>query len=228
MDYRVGDVLRISCPFAPAVVTGIDDYHVFVRWPWWQIDPDAEFIRWNGDCAVARDDAGELFTTEPPAARVKAGDTCQVGVLPRIVHVIDVDVCDPPRETGWLPRTSLNLVVLPAGEAPDPRNEFQGTSIEPSGGVPFRIERVFRPYAFLEPGDDVADNDGRAWQFTGPWSWVAYDGAEGVPVWPLTLLAGASVPEAVAEATAVGEHETEVRRWRAEAGIGVARGDGPG
>ncbi|GIJ23921.1 hypothetical protein Vlu01_45450 [Micromonospora lutea] len=118
-----------------------------------------------------------------------------------------------------MPRPSLSLLVLRAGEAPDAAAEFQGTSIEPDGGIPFTLELVFRPYAFLEVGDDVADAAGRAWRFDDPWTWAAYDGAQGVPAWPLALLAGGADPAAVTAATATGSHEAEVTRWRRAAGL---------
>jgi hypothetical protein len=66
MVYRVGDVLRISCPFTSTVVTGVDEVYVSVRWPWWEIDPDAEGVRWNGEVALGRADPDELYVTDPP------------------------------------------------------------------------------------------------------------------------------------------------------------------
>ncbi|KOX06638.1 hypothetical protein ADK66_22485 [Micromonospora sp. NRRL B-16802] len=120
-----------------------------------------------------------------PSLRLTPGDTCRVGIPARIIHVIDVDEYNPPQETGWLPRPSPSLLVLRAGEAPDAASELQGTSIEPGGGVPFTLELFFRPYAFLEVGDDVdVVADGRAWRFDGPWTWAAYDSAGGVLAWP--------------------------------------------
>ncbi|MFE9657268.1 hypothetical protein [Micromonospora sp. NPDC006431] len=217
MDYRVGDVLRISCPFTPTVVASVDEAYVSVRWPWWEIDPDAEGVCWNGEVALGHADPDELYVIDPPAAHLAPGEACRVGIPARIIHIIEVHEYSPPQETGWLPRPSLSLVVLRAGEAPDAASEFQGTSIEPGGGV--TLELVFRPYAFLEIGDDVADADGRAWHFDGPWTCAAYDGAAGVPVWPLTLLAGQADPEAVTAATATGSHEAEVSRWRRAAGL---------
>jgi hypothetical protein len=212
VDYRVGDVLRISCPSATARVTAVDSRHVSVRWPWWEIDPDAEDTRWNGAVAIARDDPDELYAVEPAADRLSAGDVCRVGIPPRIVHVIDVTAHDPPPATGWLPRVSLELLVLPAGQDLDPRLEFQGISIEPAGGVPLRLDLVFRPFASLAPGDDVADAARRAWRFDGPWHWTPYDGGGGVPTWPLTVLRDRTVVEGSAEA--------ELARWRRAAGMG--------
>lgn len=219
VDYRVGDVLRISCPFTSTIVTGVDEAYVSVRWPWWEIDPDAEGVCWNGEVALGRADPDELYAIDPPAPHLAPGDRCRVGIPARVIHVIEVHEYDPPQETGWLPRPSLSLVVLRAGEAPDAASEFQGTSIEPGGGVPFTLELVFRPYACLEVGDDVADADGRAWRFDGPWTWTAYDGAGGVPAWPLTLLAGGADSVAVAAATSTGSHEAEATRWRRAAGL---------
>jgi hypothetical protein len=202
MDYRVGDVLHISCPFTATVVSGVDRTHVFVRWPWWRIDPDADGIRWNGDVALARDDPDELYATDPPARRIAPGDSCRVGIPPRVVHVAEIYEHDPPQETGWLPRPTRELLIMPID-----------TTIDPDDDIPFVLELVFRPYAFLRLGDDVADADGRAWRFDGPWTWFAYDGVDGVPAWPLTLLAGDTAAEAVSAATASGSHESETTRW---------------
>lgn len=80
MIYRVGDVLRISCSFTPTVVTGVDEAYVSVRWPWWEIDPDAEGVRWNGEVALGRADPDELYMTDPasppaiPAGRYPGAD----------------------------------------------------------------------------------------------------------------------------------------------------------
>ncbi|MER6983834.1 hypothetical protein ABT317_44520 [Streptomyces carpinensis] len=78
-----------------------------------------------------------------------------------------------------------------------------------------------RPYAFLRPGDEVADAAGRAWRFDGPWEWNAFDGAgPGTsPEWPLVLLTRSGSPRSVADAeavaggTATGSHRETVRRW---------------
>jgi hypothetical protein len=219
MSFRAGDVLRVSCPFAPTVVTGLDKYHVIVRWPWWEIDPDSEHVRWNGEVAIGCNDPDDLYVTEPQTGSLAVGDTCRVGMPPRVVHVLEADEFDEPQVTGRLPRPTKELLVLRAGEEPDPEYEFQGTTVEVDGGVPITFETIFRPYAFLEPGDDVADGSGRAWRFDGPFRWTAYDGAEGVPDWPLTLLSGCADPAAVIAATASGSHDDEIGRWRAAAGL---------
>ncbi|BCY12093.1 hypothetical protein L3i22_071810 [Actinoplanes sp. L3-i22] len=220
VTYRAGDVLRISCPFATTFVSRVGEYDVIIRWPWWEIDPDSDFIRWNGEVALSLRDPGELYTTEPPVGNLVSGQICRVGLPPRIVHVLEVQEYDPPQVSGWLPRSSLELLVLTAGEAPDPRAEFQGTAIEVDGGVPITYEMVFRPYAFLELGDDVADSDQRAWRFGGPFAWTAFDGGSGAPAWPLTLLDGDADADVVASVTAAGEHADEIARWRREAGLG--------
>ncbi|MEV5343443.1 hypothetical protein AB0K93_33975 [Streptomyces sp. NPDC052676] len=78
-----------------------------------------------------------------------------------------------------------------------------------------------RPYAFLRPGDEVADIAGRAWRFDGPWNWTPFDGEPvgAGPEWPLALLTRAGTPcsvedaEAVATSTASGSHQKTVRVW---------------
>jgi len=99
MTRRAGDV-RESPARSPTVVTGVVSTHIVLRWPWWKVDPDADGIRCNGDVAVGRDDRNELYVTEPPANYLMPGDTCQVGIRPRIIHIIEVHEHDPPLETG--------------------------------------------------------------------------------------------------------------------------------
>ncbi|MFI7500782.1 hypothetical protein ACIBVL_20210 [Streptomyces sp. NPDC049687] len=239
MDLRVGDVVRISCPFTEAVVTEGQrpDGQVVLRWPWWSLDPDCEWIHWNGEVAVDGD-AGQdeqhrgLFRTDPAPHWLTRGDVCRVGIPPTLVHVIDVARYSPPQETGRLPRPRRLVVVLPAGHSFDPHLEEQGESFDPDDDIPLAFDPVFRPYAFLEPGDEVADDAGRAWRFDGPWDWHPFDDAEPhEPAWPLTLLTRharlAGTPgeaeAVVAHATSTGSHQEECARWRA-----VSRASPPG
>ncbi|MFE5107257.1 hypothetical protein [Streptomyces sp. NPDC056663] len=238
MDLRVGDVLRISCPFTETLVTGKHQpgREVVLKWPWWSVDPDCEWIHWNGD-VVVNGDAGQdeqrrgLFRTDPAPHRLTTGDMCRVGIPPTLVHVIDVAHYSPPQETGRLPRPSRLVVVLPAGLSFDSRLEEQGESFDPDDDIPLAFDLVFRPYAFLEPGDEVADEAGRAWRFDGPWDWHPFDGAEPhEPAWPLSLLTrhpgidatNAAVEIAVADATKTGSHQEECARWSS-----VARANPP-
>ncbi|MFD5061672.1 MULTISPECIES: hypothetical protein [unclassified Streptomyces] len=144
---------------------------------------------------AAHGDAGQgeqargLFRTDPAPHRLTTGDMCRVGIPPTLVHVIDVAHYSPPQETGRLPRPSRLVVVLPAGLSFDSRLEEQGESFDPDDDIPLAFDLTFRPYAFLEPGDEVADKAGRAWRFDGPWDWHPFDGAEPhEPAWPLSLL----------------------------------------
>ncbi|XVU24573.1 hypothetical protein ACQPZJ_46385 [Actinoplanes sp. CA-054009] len=209
IEFRPGDVLEISCPFTTAEVVEVSPTHVSLRWPWWQPDPDVGWIQWNGNVAIERGPrpAG-LFMTEPDTDQLDAGTQCRVGIPPTVVHVIEVQHFDPPLETGRLPRPQRELLVLRQGVAEDPEAPEQGYGFDPDDGIPRDIRLVFRPYAFLEPGDDVADAAGRAWRFDSPRDWRSYDGRGGTPVWPLTLLTGDG--EAVASATATGSHAEEI------------------
>ncbi|MGV9349282.1 hypothetical protein ACWDSD_31685 [Streptomyces spiralis] len=234
-DFRVGDVLSVTCPFTPARVEQAMTWdHVSVRWPWWDIDTDSDFVHWNGIVALGVNSGGriapevesELFRTDPPPERLKAGDFYRVGVPPTVVHVTAVDHHDPPLETGWLPRPRLTVAVLRRGlsyrEFPD-ESHLNGTgyTLHPGDGIPFTFELLMRPYAALRPGDEVADATGRAWRFEGPWDWTAFDGAPAGsgPEWPLALLTRAGTPrsgvdaEAVAASTAIGSHQETVRQW---------------
>lgn len=166
IDFRTGDVLEISCPFTPARVADVSSGHVSIRWPWWQNDPDVDWIEWNGNVAIASgpDTSGwttELFRTEPAADLLQVGADCRVGISPTIVHVIEAQRFDPPLETGWLPRPDREIVVLRRGVSEDVNAVEQGNGLNPDDDIPLMIRLVFRPYAFLNVGDDVADRHGR-------------------------------------------------------------------
>ena len=135
------------------------------------------------------------------------------------MHVIDVVGFDPPQKNGMLPRPTLLLGILPSGQAEDLEHEDQACSLDPDDDIPIDIELLFRPYAFLEYGDQLTDAEERSWRFDGPWRWRSEDkGAGWSPAWPLTLtdrngeldLADAS---AIYEATETGLHAREVARW---------------
>ncbi|MFD6421130.1 hypothetical protein [Streptomyces sp. NPDC060198] len=232
--FRVGDVLSVACPFTETVVeSGVTWDYLPVRRPWWSIDADSDLFHWNGVVALgvrngnpSPGNPSELFRTEPPPNRLKAGDPCRVGIPPTLVHVTSVDRHDPPLETGWLPRPALTVTVLPLGmsyqEYPDGSHlDGFGHGLHPGDGTPYVFELLMRPYAFLRADDEVADADGRAWLHRGPWNWDAFDRAAPGPgpVWPLTLLTRTGVPrsagdaEAVATGTATGSHQDTVRRW---------------
>lgn len=234
-EFRVGDVLKVACPFTvTGVERGVTSDHVSVRWPWWEIDSDNEFAHWNGIVALGVDSGGrvapeveaELFRTDPPPEQLKAGDVCRVGVPPTLVHVTAVDHHDPPLETAWLPHPTRTVTVLRRGlscrEFPaESHLDGSGYTIHPGDGIPFTFELLMRPYASLQVGDEVADAVGRAWRFDGPWDWTAFDGESdgAVPEWPLVLLTRAGTPcfvedaEAVAASTASGSHQEMVREW---------------
>ncbi|WP_145911251.1 hypothetical protein [Kitasatospora viridis] len=229
-EFRAGDVLLLECPFTATTVTKVGPHYLSVRWPWLVVDPAVDSIRWNGDFAIALPgslDWGRLhYGCEPPVQELRAGDACRVGLAPTVVHVLRVDHFDPPLETGMLPRPACYVTLLAQGEAEQPEDEDQGFPIDPAGGEPLRLDLLLRPYAFLEPGDELADRAGRAWRFDAAWEWHAFDGAEpggddGQPAWPLVLLTRGGAPvlpqsepaEAVARATASGSHAEQLARW---------------
>ena len=232
---RVGDVLRISCPQTPTRVTGVGRFYASVRSPWWRIDPDTEQIRWNGDLALSRDRSSQdwqenLLLSVPPADQLREGDRCTLGIPDTVVHVIHAEAFDPPAETGWLPRPYASVGVLRHGVSVDPRAEDQGAWIDLDDAMPVRLALIFRPYSFLEIGDEAADREGRAWRFDGPWDWSPFGSSPRLaPAWPLTLISrgGEADPEAAAaieQATASGRHQDEVDRWRAHSGADVPSG----
>lgn len=223
-DHRVGDVLLVSCPYTDARVARLTRQEVVVEWPWWEVDPECDWIEWNGQVALAGDPASydwdlELFRTEPPPRHLEVGAVCKVGIPPTVVHVMSVERMDPPLETGRLPRPGTQVMVLRTGQSHDPDLEWQGYEIAPDDGIPIALDLLFRPYACLVAGDEVADAVGRAWRFDAPWDWHPFDGQEpSEPAWPLSLLTRDGRPDdaaatVVARATRSGSHEQELARW---------------
>ncbi|MFF3527236.1 hypothetical protein ACFYX5_11230 [Streptomyces rubiginosohelvolus] len=142
---EVGDVLRVSCAFAPTRVVEVSDREVSVVWPWERIDPDSE-VRWNGQYAVPRRQGSaesrlSLFQTEPAPWTLSAGDSCGVGIPEQLVQVIDVGHGDPPHDVGWLPRPHTMLIVLPV-DYEDPLGLAEGDTISVPSVAPVRFERV--------------------------------------------------------------------------------------
>jgi hypothetical protein len=243
VEFRVGDVLSVACPFTEARVESVEPDGPALEWPWWERDPGSG--GWNGVVVLGFDprtggwDGRELFRTDPAPAHLVPGGVCRVGVPATAVHVTGVQHFDPPLETAWLPRPRLVVTVLPLGlsrpqSPPGTHPDETGFEIYPHDGIPFTFEPLFRPYAFLRPGDEVADAAGRAWRFDGPWDWHAFDGGTDRPgpAWPLTLLgrAGGPCPEeaarTVADATATGSHTEVLVRWATLTRAGPARPGG--
>lgn len=234
VDLRVGDVVRVSCPFTEMPVTRVEHHSVAVRWPWWRPDPECDWGEWDGDLGLAIEGhhewRHELFRTEP-AAGLRVGDTCRVGIPPTVVHVIAVHHFDPPQRRVYLPRSSREVVVRRIGQAHEPGMESEDTGFDPDDDVPLSFEVLFRPYAWLEIGDELADAAGRVWRFDTPWHWHAFDGERHrTPAWPLTLLTrgGRFDPDEaaaalVARATGSGSPAAELARWQ-----GLTRANPPG
>ncbi|WP_326815971.1 hypothetical protein [Streptomyces sp. NBC_01763] len=222
--FRVGDILTVSCPFTEAQVSAVRPGYVSIKWPWNRVDPDTPQFAWNGEVAVTSDPAHfdwkrELFRTDPAPQHLRPGAVCRVGIPLTVVHVTDVVVCDPPRATGILPRPTLLLGVLLAGQTEVPEHEDQGCTLDPDDDVPTSIDLLFRPYDFLHLGDEVIDTNDCSWRFRGPWHWERLaDGTAAMPAWPLTLTArlegfDEADMSAVYDATESGSHSGEVARW---------------
>ncbi|MFG2364608.1 hypothetical protein ACGFY3_23665 [Streptomyces mirabilis] len=145
LDYRAGDVLRVSCAPTPARVAEVSPFYVSVEWPWGGIDPDSQY-RWNGQVALpVEPDSWEwsLFRTEQDPRTLKANDTCLVGIPETLVRVLDVAHYDPPTDTGRLPRPHTLMTVLPVDyPSIEGSDEDEGDTIELDGAAPIAIEKV--------------------------------------------------------------------------------------
>ncbi|MGW4245810.1 hypothetical protein, partial [Nocardia sp. NPDC004722] len=228
-EYRVGDIVELSCPFTEAQVRELTEDEVLVEWPWRVVDPDSAGPPWNGTVAVAAgpDAPGwdrELFRIRPIEGEPAAGEPCHIGIPATIVRIVEVRQFDPPRDTGWLPRPRREIAYVRPGQ-PDP-HPHRAPTFDPDDRIPYRIELLFRPYAFLEPGDEVADAAARVWRFNTAWDWHPFDTRPGTtPTWPLMLLTrhGDSGDDSAAvdvgEATITGSHHEELAKWVELAGL---------
>ncbi len=147
-DFRVGDVLRVSCPPARGRVVDVSRFDVAVEFPWAEIDPQSRF-RWNGQRAFAIDpDSPEwttsLFKTDPEPRNLRAGDSCLVGIPETLVRIIDIGRYDPPQDVGWLPRPHTMLIVVPADHPDEDLSEDEGDTIDLESAAPVTIELVSR------------------------------------------------------------------------------------
>ncbi|MEV5310277.1 hypothetical protein [Streptomyces sp. NPDC052610] len=145
-EFKVGDVLLVSCPSAPARVVHVTPFEVSVEWPWARIDPYSA-IRWNGHRAIPRATGrewGGLFQVDPRAGDLEAGDSCLVGIPETLVRIIDIGHFDPPADVGWLPRPHTMLIVLPVDRPHDPLAEEEGDTIDLDSAAPIKIEPVSR------------------------------------------------------------------------------------
>ncbi|WP_327001905.1 hypothetical protein OHA72_43295 [Dactylosporangium sp. NBC_01737] len=215
--YRAGDVVAVSCPWTPTVATRRDRYHAAVRWPWARLDSESQFFRPDGTFAFpveASADAWWPYQLRPPASELRDGDPCAVGIPPLRCYVVRSQRYDPPREDGFLPRLAESIALLPVGSG-----DAEAADVWLGRGEPLELRLLHRPYASLRPGDLVSDAEGRWLRFVPPF--VFYDaGRRTTPAWPLTLLSqdGDAAPkDAIAAATATGDHAGEVARWLAAA-----------
>ncbi|NNN37501.1 hypothetical protein HLK59_45685 [Streptomyces sp. S3(2020)] len=150
-EYRVGDILRVTCPWTPAEVAGVTGRYAVLVWPWAEIDPESRF-GWDGRVAVPTDpDSPErwqdVFRTEPKPWLLSAGDTCLVGVPETLVRVLDIDHHDPLADRGWLPRPHTTLVVAHLDQPQEPmwpEEEGEGFTIDPGSFAPLTLELVSR------------------------------------------------------------------------------------
>ncbi|WP_052807163.1 hypothetical protein [Risungbinella massiliensis] len=151
-DYRVGDVLRVTCPPTTALVAEVSSFYVTIDWPWGEIDPDSKY-GWNGQVVFPTDPNSYewllgLFHTDPEPQHLVPGDTCLVGIPETLVHVVDVIHHDPLADIGWLPRPHTTLVVLHVNQSEETDEEDEdrgkGFAIELDSAAPIALEIVSR------------------------------------------------------------------------------------
>ncbi|CAM5708660.1 hypothetical protein [Streptomyces aurantiogriseus] len=226
---RTGDIVTLRCSPREAVVAEASAQYVTVQWPWNAIDPNS-LMQWNGLRDIPRTPEAPDWDIEPfqvvsPSDAIERHGVCEVGIPETVAYVIHVAEFPEPLDVGWLPRPRTYVSLMAHGVPVPPFAEEIGFTLDPDGDEPIESELIYRPYAFLVDGDEVADSEGRMWRFSVPWNWTAFDDSPGeYPVWPLQLIwrDGGQDPqaaEAVARATSSGAHGDEIARWLARAGL---------
>ncbi|GAA4263844.1 hypothetical protein [Dactylosporangium darangshiense] len=150
IEFRPGDHLLVSCEPHRAVVASADRHYVYVRWPWHRLDPESAF-RWDGTNAFARDpknsDFNQLWQLDPPPAELQEGDLCEILVPPTEVVVTWAARFDPLEDTGWLPRPTGALRVVPVFGKRHPHGEDEakaGVGLYVDDAEPLEIQRLGR------------------------------------------------------------------------------------
>ncbi|MEU4064369.1 hypothetical protein AB0F25_18460 [Streptomyces wedmorensis] len=226
---RAGDIVSLRCASREAVVADVSPHYVSVRWPWNEVDPNS-FMQWNGLRAIPRtsdapDWRNEPFRVTSSSEPLERQDMCEVGIPEMVAYVVHVAKFSDPLDVGWLPRPRIYVSLVAHGVQISPSAEEIGFTLDPDGDEQIQAELVYRPYAFLQDGDEVADCEGRVWEYSAPWNWVAFDNGPGeFPLWPLQLICrdggqALQAAEVVARATSSGAHGDEVAYWLESAGI---------
>ncbi len=208
LTHRVGDVVAVSCPWTPAVATGRDEDHAFVRWPWTRAGREVVV-------ALPVDESGAWwpYQLRPPASQLGEGVPCAVGIPAARCYVVRSGRLDPPDVTE-------SVALLPAGSG-----WAKAADVRLGGDEPIEVRLLHRAYAALHPGDGVDDADGRRLRFVPPFGFFAA-ARRTAPKWPLTLVArdGVAPPPAAVAAVSrstsgTGGHRGEVERWLAAGAV---------
>ncbi|MEV0622294.1 hypothetical protein AB0I81_53880 [Nonomuraea sp. NPDC050404] len=210
MDLHIGDILQLSCDPISVPILDTSSHYVTVRLPWHQVDPESEY-GWDGNHQLPRHlDSAEWSATpfrfEGNPMLFVPGENRVISIPRTITYVAGIEQFDQPLDIGWLPRPTKTVSLLPQGEEWSELSEEQGFSYNLPGDEFISVERLFRPYAYLEDGDALLDSRGVTWRFKRPWLWEAADGEAGIlPEWPLALQRSGR--------TSTTSHFDELRRW---------------
>jgi hypothetical protein len=141
-DFRAGELLTLACEPADACIASVSSGYVYIEWPWREVDPGSRF-RWNGQVALpwdagSREWVNTPWRTEPDVGELETGDTCWVGIPPTRVVVRAVLRYSPARDLGWLPRPTLGLSVVAAGDKDD---DEAGYLVYLDGAEPVSVTR---------------------------------------------------------------------------------------
>lgn len=141
--FSVGDDILLSCEAESTHIERVVGGYVFVKWPWNGPELNSNMV-WDGTVALprspeSREWANTPWRMEPDPVEVVAGEPCLVGIPPTKVRLQGIEISSVPRETGWLPRPSFAIVVMPVVEG-RPLDEDAGFRVFLASDEPIEVE----------------------------------------------------------------------------------------
>ncbi|GIH09243.1 hypothetical protein Rhe02_73100 [Rhizocola hellebori] len=107
------------------------------------------------------------------------GDTAHVFVPQTEVYILEISKNEfKASGKGW--------TVWRTAESPTP-DSVGGMFFDPSSEWNLDGHLVYRPFAMLHDGEEVADANGKRWTFSAPFWFTDDKGQRGSPTWPLTV-----------------------------------------
>ncbi|HCT76911.1 MAG TPA: hypothetical protein DGG94_15665 [Micromonosporaceae bacterium] len=169
---RAGDIWRVEGKDHEMVIDRMTKYTVTLN----SVSQPQE-SGWGFDLGKWND---VIYRIREDLTDVAGGDVVHLYVPATELYLVKVYI-DPqwPLLSGWF--------GFQTGRRPEPDTDDEGLFFHPSADENLAVERLFRPFAILEPSMSIIDAEGRAWTFEAPLHFVDQSSERGIPLWPLTI-----------------------------------------